>query len=63
MVTGEILKILEGFYHWADRRIVGMTERFGNISWYVGWYIMGYESDPLPSYNGLRNQSYSIKLN
>ena len=29
----------------------------------VGWYIMGYESEPLPSYNKLRNRSYSIKKN
>ena len=29
----------------------------------VGWYIMVYESDPLPSYNELRNHSYSIILN
>ena len=28
----------------------------------VGWDIMGYESEPLPSYNKLRNRSYSIKL-
>ena len=25
VVTGEILKVLEGFYHWAKRRITGMT--------------------------------------
>ena len=28
----------------------------------VGWGIMGYESEPLPSYHDLRNCSYSIKL-
>ena len=28
----------------------------------VGWDIMGYESDPLPSYPDLRNCSYSLKL-
>ena len=28
----------------------------------VGWDIMGYESDPLPSYPELRNCSYSVKL-
>ena len=27
----------------------------------VGYYIMGYESDPLPSYHDLRNCSYSIQ--
>ena len=29
----------------------------------VGWDIMGYESEPLPSYLDLRNFSYSIMLN
>ena len=29
----------------------------------VGCYIMGYESDPLPSYRNLRNFSHSIQLN
>ena len=29
----------------------------------VGWYIMGYESDPLPSYHELMNYSYYIMLN
>ena len=28
----------------------------------VGYYIMRYESDPLPSYPELRNFSYSVKL-
>ena len=28
----------------------------------VGWDIMGYESEPPPSYNNPRNQSYSITL-
>ena len=28
----------------------------------AGWDIMGYESDPLPSYPELRNCSYSVKL-
>ena len=28
----------------------------------VGWYIMGYESDPLPYYPKLRNCYYSVKL-
>ena len=28
----------------------------------VGWGIMGYESEPLPSYPKLRNCSYSVKL-
>ena len=28
----------------------------------VGWDIMGYESEPLPSYPELRNCSYSVKL-
>ena len=27
----------------------------------VGWYIMGYEPDPLPSHRELRNRSYTIK--
>ena len=25
VVTGEMLKVLEGFHHWAARRITGMT--------------------------------------
>ena len=25
VVTGEMLKVLEGFHHWADQQIVGMT--------------------------------------
>ena len=29
----------------------------------VGWDIMGYESDPLPSYLGLSNYSCYITLN
>ena len=29
----------------------------------VGCYIMGYEPEPLPSYNKLRNRSYHIMLN
>ena len=29
----------------------------------VGWDIMGYKSEPLPSYYELRKCSYSIKLN
>ena len=29
----------------------------------VGWDIMGYESEPLPSHIKLRNCSYSIMLN
>ena len=29
----------------------------------VGWDIMGYESEPPPNYNELRNRSYSIMLN
>ena len=29
----------------------------------VCWYIMGYESEPLPSYKKLRNRSYYIMLN
>ena len=28
----------------------------------VSWYIMEYESEPLPSYPELRNCSYSFKL-
>ena len=28
----------------------------------VGWYIMGYESEPPPSYPKLRNCSYYLKL-
>ena len=28
----------------------------------IGWYIMGYESDPLHSYPELSNFSYSVKL-
>ena len=28
----------------------------------VGWYIMGYKSEPLPSYHKWSNCSYSIKL-
>ena len=28
----------------------------------VGWYIIGYESEPLPSYPELRNCSYYVKL-
>ena len=28
----------------------------------VGWYIIGYESEPLHSYPELRNCSYSVKL-
>ena len=29
---------------------------------FVGWGIMGYESEPLNSQNELRNLSYSIKF-
>ena len=29
----------------------------------AGWYIMGFESETLPSYLGLRNCSYSVKWN
>ena len=29
----------------------------------LGWDIMGYESETLPSYNELRNRFYSIMLN
>ena len=29
----------------------------------IGWDIMGYESEPLPSYISLSNFSYSIMLN
>ena len=27
VVMGEMLKILEGFHHWAQRRITGMTKK------------------------------------
>ena len=30
---------------------------------FVGWDIMGYESETLPYYNDLRNRSYYIMLN
>ena len=29
VVTGDILKALEGFHHWADRGITGMTATHG----------------------------------
>ena len=29
VVTGEMLKVLEGFHHWAARKITGMTEKRG----------------------------------
>ena len=29
MVTGEILKVLEGFHHWAARQIMGMMAKRG----------------------------------
>ena len=29
----------------------------------VGWGIIGYESETLPSYHKLRNFSYSVMLN
>ena len=29
----------------------------------VGWYTMGCETEPLPSYNDLRKCSYSFTLN
>ena len=40
----------------------------GTVGWLIllppglCWYIMGYESEPLPSYHELRNYYYSIKL-
>ena len=33
------------------------------LSLVVGWYMMGYEPDTLPSYNKLRDCYYSIILN
>ena len=29
VATGEILKVLEGFHHWVERRITGMTATHG----------------------------------
>ena len=31
VVTGEILKVLEGFHHWVDRRITGVTATLGAV--------------------------------
>ena len=49
---------------------LGLTSRNCDLSYclsllplFVGWDIMGHESDPLPYYNELRNRSYSIMLN
>ena len=34
VVTGEMLKVLEGFHHWETRRITGMTATLGaNGKW------------------------------
>ena len=30
VVTGEMLKVLTAFHHWAERRIMGMTENHGS---------------------------------
>ena len=29
VVTGEMIKVLEGFYHWAARRITGTAVKLG----------------------------------
>ena len=35
VVTGEMLKVLEGFHHRASRQITGMTEKYGaGGEWY-----------------------------
>ena len=35
VVTGSMFKVIEGFYHWADRWIVGMmAQRMMSVEWY-----------------------------
>ena len=35
VVTGEMLKVLEGFHHRVERRIMGLTEKYGaGGEWY-----------------------------
>ena len=62
VVTGAMLKLLEGFHHRVARRIEGMTDRCGeDKEWEYPWWLMQWKQwvygQSSNTYIGIRSPS------